>query len=242
MTDTFCSRSLKVHAEASSFVKGVKKEDVYAQIIAQIRALSEGQRDWVRSFQFYSPVHRPADLSRFIGLMLIRCGEPSPSARALYVVSESMGKVDLIDEIGHHSNTANAAALLWHGLHSLPQPSSNVNWAGFYVNTTNPTKRHACAIDMNISPALILGPFQGKVACQSIAFGRGVCGTAAADSRTVRVADVDNWPGHIACDAESKSEIVVPIVKQGVVSVFVKISTSSAWPSARGVDHTRDCH
>ena len=64
------------------------------------------------------------------------------------------------------------------------------------------------------SPAdqLILGPFQGKVACQTIRFGRGVCGTAAATQETQLVADVDEFPGHIACDSESKSEIVVPII------------------------------
>lgn len=59
---------------------------------------------------------------------------------------------------------------------------------------------------------LILGPFQGKVACQTIAFGRGVCGTAAATATTQLVQDVDLFPGHIACDGDSKSEIVVPIL------------------------------
>ena len=58
---------------------------------------------------------------------------------------------------------------------------------------------------------LILGPFQGKVACQTIAWGRGVCGTAAAEGKAVLVEDVEKWPGHIACDAESRSEVVVPI-------------------------------
>lgn len=61
-------------------------------------------------------------------------------------------------------------------------------------------------------PQLILGPFQGKVACQTIAFGRGVCGAAAATQQTQLVADVDKFPGHIACDGDSKSEIVVPIL------------------------------
>lgn len=67
-------------------------------------------------------------------------------------------------------------------------------------------------------PQLILGPFQGKVACQTIAFGRGVCGTAASEARTQLVADVDAFPGHIACDADSRSEIVVPIVVGGSAS------------------------
>lgn len=61
-------------------------------------------------------------------------------------------------------------------------------------------------------PQLILGPFQGKVACQTIAFGRGVCGTAAQTQTTQLVKDVDEFPGHIACDGDSKSEIVVPVL------------------------------
>lgn len=71
---------------------------------------------------------------------------------------------------------------------------------------------------------LVLGPFQGKVACQTIAFGRGVCGTAAATQKTQLVADVEAFPGHIACDGDSKSEIVVPvIVRQGENSKLVAI-------------------
>lgn len=72
------------------------------------------------------------------------------------------------------------------------------SWVGFYIART-PNE-------------LVLGPFQGNVACVRIAFGRGVCGTAAAERRTVVVDDVETFPGHIACDAGSKSEIVVPIV------------------------------
>lgn len=76
-----------------------------------------------------------------------------------------------------------------------------------------------------LSPAdqLILGPFQGKVACQTIRFGRGVCGTAAATQKTQLVADVEEFPGHIACDSESKSEIVVPIVEGGKVVAIIDI-------------------
>ncbi|KAK3325814.1 GAF domain-like protein [Apodospora peruviana] len=102
-------------------------------------------------------------------------------------------------------NLSNAAALLWHAYKSVPSPSNQVNWAGFYtidhsVPSTQPKQQ------------LILGPFQGKVACQTIAFGRGVCGTAASQKTTQLVPDVDAFPGHIACDGDSKSEIVVPIV------------------------------
>jgi L-methionine (R)-S-oxide reductase len=81
-----------------------------------------------------------------------------------------------------------------------------VNWAGFYVLYPTDPK------------TLILGPFQGHVACQTIALGRGVCGTAAAQQKTQLVADVEDFPGHIACDSQSKSEIVVPIIQGGKVS------------------------
>lgn len=104
------------------------------------------------------------------------------------------------------SNTANAASLIWHALHALPSPSNQVNWAGFYV------------LDRSSPNQLILGPFQGKVACQTIAFGRGVCGAAAQSKQTQLVPDVEKFPGHIACDGDSRSEIVVPILKEGKVS------------------------
>jgi L-methionine (R)-S-oxide reductase len=89
------------------------------------------------------------------------------------------------------ANAANMAALLWQTLPDL-------NWAGFYFAR---------------GQELVLGPFQGKVACVRIAMGRGVCGTAAVGRRTVVVPDVREFPGHIACDAASRSEIVVPLVK-----------------------------
>ncbi|KAJ0158714.1 Free methionine-R-sulfoxide reductase, partial [Colletotrichum tanaceti] len=100
-------------------------------------------------------------------------------------------------------NLANASSLLWHAYHSLPSPSNSVNWAGFYVldPLSTPSK-----------PSLILGPFMGKVACQTIRFGRGVCGAAAASRETQLVPDVDAFPGHIACDGDSRSEVVVPVV------------------------------
>ncbi|ROV96300.1 hypothetical protein VMCG_07645 [Cytospora schulzeri] len=104
-----------------------------------------------------------------------------------------------------HRNLANTASLLWHAYKSLPSPSRDVNWAGFYVLDPSTKPAH---------PSLILGPFQGKVACQTIAFGRGVCGAAAATQQTQLVPDVDAFPGHIACDGASKSEIVVPITTE----------------------------
>ena len=87
------------------------------------------------------------------------------------------------------ANLANAAALLWEAL-------PDINWAGFYMMEDG---------------ALVLGPFQGKTACIRIAVGRGVCGTAVAEDRTQLVPDVHAFPGHIACDSASRSEIVVPI-------------------------------
>ena len=88
------------------------------------------------------------------------------------------------------ANFANAAALIFH---SLP----DLNWAGYYLLRGN---------------ELVLGPFQGKVACVRIASGRGVCGSAVAQRRSLVVADVHEFPGHIACDAASRSELVAPLV------------------------------
>lgn len=85
---------------------------------------------------------------------------------------------------------ANAAALLWQCLPDL-------NWAGFYLLRGN---------------ELLLGPFQGKIACTTIRLGRGVCGTAAASRLPQRVDDVHLFPGHIACDAASRSELVIPLI------------------------------
>lgn len=87
------------------------------------------------------------------------------------------------------ANLANAAALLWEHL-------PDINWAGFYKMQDG---------------QLVLGPFQGKTACILIPVGRGVCGTAVAEDKTQRIRDVHDFPGHIACDAASNSEIVVPI-------------------------------
>jgi len=91
------------------------------------------------------------------------------------------------------ANMANAAALIWETLPGL-------NWAGFY---------------RNVDSELVLGPFQGRAACIRIPFGKGVCGTAAETLQVQRVEDVNAFPGHIACDAASASELVVPIVRDG---------------------------
>ncbi len=91
------------------------------------------------------------------------------------------------------ANAANAAALLFHTLPDL-------NWAGFYLMRGG---------------ELVLGPFQGKPACVRIPVGRGVCGTAVAERRSLVVPDVHAFPGHIACDSASRSELVVPLVQDG---------------------------
>lgn len=93
------------------------------------------------------------------------------------------------------ANLANASALLWQAL-------PDINWAGFYKLEDG---------------ALVLGPFQGKPACIRIPLGRGVCGAAAAQDRAQVVRDVHEFPGHIACDCASNSEIVLPIHKNGAV-------------------------
>ena len=100
---------------------------------------------------------------------------------------------------------SNAAALLWDAL-------EDINWAGFYLMRGG---------------RLVLGPFQGKVACIHIPVGKGVCGTAAARDETQLVADVHAFPGHIACDSASNSEIVVPIHRDGRVIGVLDIDSPS---------------
>ncbi|EYE91283.1 GAF domain-containing protein [Aspergillus ruber CBS 135680] len=116
------------------------------------------------------------------------------------------------------SNLSNTASLLWHAYAVLP---SNINWAGFYIRDDKfpPSSSQHSSPDR----VLLLGPFQGKPACQLIHFGRGVCGTAAAKKETVVVDDVMAFPGHIACDAESRSEVVVPVLVGGETVAIIDI-------------------
>ncbi|NOT42442.1 MAG: GAF domain-containing protein [Alphaproteobacteria bacterium] len=102
------------------------------------------------------------------------------------------------------ANAANVAALIW-------QFVPDLNWAGFYFLKGD---------------ELVLGPFQGKPACVRIAVGKGVCGTAAARRETVLVEDVHAFPGHIACDSASNSELVVPLVKDGEVRGVLDLDSS----------------
>lgn len=99
----------------------------------------------------------------------------------------------LADERDFIANAAQFSAFLYSQVDDL-------NWAGFYLNRNE---------------TLVLGPFQGQVACVRIPFGRGVCGAAAATRQTQRVEDVHAFPGHIACDSASNSELVIPLVKDG---------------------------
>jgi len=112
---------------------------------------------------------------------------------AAYAELESQLRGLLHGESDFIANAANMSSLLWH---SLP----DLNWAGVY---------------RLVGDQLVLGPFMGKPACVRIRMGKGVCGTAATTRTTQRVADVHAFPGHIACDAASRSEVVVPLIKNG---------------------------
>ncbi|MGZ5032654.1 MAG: GAF domain-containing protein [Usitatibacter sp.] len=116
------------------------------------------------------------------------------------------------------ANSANLAALIFHALPDL-------NWAGFYWMKGG---------------ELVLGPFQGKPACVRIALGKGVCGTAARDRRTLVVPDVSQFPGHIACDSASNSELVVPIVRGdrviGVLDLDSPLLSRFEEADARGLE------
>lgn len=101
------------------------------------------------------------------------------------------------------ANLSNAAAL-------LNQFLDRINWVGFYLTEEN---------------ELVLGPFQGLPACVRIPFGKGVCGTSASQMKTFRIEDVHAFPGHIACDAASQSEIVIPLIKDGKVIVVLDIDS-----------------
>lgn len=103
------------------------------------------------------------------------------------------------------ANAANTAALIFDAL-------PDVNWAGFYFLKGG---------------ELVVGPFQGKPACVRIALGRGVCGTAAAERRTIVVRNVEEFPGHIACDAASASEVVVPLITAGRLVGVLDIDSPS---------------
>lgn len=121
------------------------------------------------------------------------------------------------------ANVANVSSLLFH---SLPK----VNWVGFYFLKNE---------------ELVLGPFQGKLACTRIPLGKGVCGTAALKRQTIVVPDVDAFPGHIACDSASRSEVVVPLISQGKVWGVLDVDSPEAGrfteEDARGLEAIVEC-
>jgi len=121
--------------------------------------------------------------------------EAAVSKQELYADLLSQAKGLLHDEHDQVANAANFAALLYHSL-------AEVNWVGFYFMKDG---------------ELLVGPFQGKPACVHIALGKGVCGTAAQTRKTQLVPDVDAFPGHIFCDGDSRSELVVPLIHRGEV-------------------------
>ena len=143
----------------------------------------------------------------------IKADEKAELYRQLVAAADALtdGEPDAI------ANMANVSALLWE---SLP----DLNWAGFY---------------RNVGGELVLGPFQGRAACIRILFGKGVCGTAAATRETQVVADVHACPGHIACDAASRSELVVPIVR-GDVLIGV-LDLDSPEPGRFDAEDARGC-
>jgi L-methionine (R)-S-oxide reductase len=120
---------------------------------------------------------------------------PAGTKSELHAELLEQARALLTGERDRIANAANIAALIYHTLPDL-------NWAGFYFMQGG---------------ELVLGPFQGKPACVRIALGRGVCGTAARDRKTIVVPDVEAFPGHIACDSASRSEVVAPIVANGRV-------------------------
>jgi L-methionine (R)-S-oxide reductase len=129
--------------------------------------------------------------------------DPNTSKPQLYAELIKAAEALTDGEPDATANMANVAALLWQFLPDL-------NWAGFY---------------RMVNGELVLGPFQGKAACIRIPLGKGVCGTAAQTGEVQCVADVHAFPGHIACDADSRSEIVVPIMRDGHVVAVIDLDS-----------------
>lgn len=139
----------------------------------------------------------------------------------LYALLEKQ-LISLVEDCPPVSALSNAAALLWEAL-------DDINWAGFYLLKED---------------ALHLGPFQGKTACTYIPVGRGVCGTAAQTRQIQLVKDVHQFPGHIACDSASNSEIVLPLIKNGnllgVMDIDAPVFSRFDETDAEGLSHLCD--
>lgn len=129
--------------------------------------------------------------------------DPAQPKAELYRELAEAARALTLGEADPVANMANLAALVW-------QYVPRLNWAGFY---------------RMIEGELVLGPFQGRPACIRIALGQGVCGTAAQSGETQLVADVHAFPGHIACDAASASELVVPVRRDGIVVAVIDLDS-----------------
>lgn len=129
--------------------------------------------------------------------------DPAQPKTEMYRELAEAARALTADESDPVANMANLAALIWQYLPRL-------NWAGFY---------------RTVEGELVLGPFQGKPACIRIPFGRGVCGAAAQSGEVQLVADVHAFPGHIACDAASRSELVVPVLRGGKVIAVIDLDS-----------------
>jgi GAF domain-containing protein len=135
-------------------------------------------------------------------------GQGLEGYRLLTVQLESL----LADERDFIANAAQFSAFLYTQMDDL-------NWAGFYLNRNE---------------ELVLGPFQGQIACVRIPFGKGVCGAAAQSRETQRVEDVHAFPGHIACDSASNSELVVPLIKHGKLIGVLDLDSPSVGRFSEG--------
>ena len=140
---------------------------------------------------------------------------PAASRTVLHAQLLEQARALLAGERDATANAANLASLVFHTLPDL-------NWAGFYWLK---------------GAELVLGPFQGKPACVRIALGKGVCGTAVREARAIVVPDVHAFPGHIACDSASNSELVVPVMKDGRVLGVLDLDSPS-----RGRFNEEDAH
>lgn len=129
--------------------------------------------------------------------------DPDQPKPELYADMINAAKALVDGEPDSVANMANVAALIWQYLHDL-------NWAGFY---------------RMVDGELVLGPFVGKPACIRIPVGQGVCGAAAASGATQLVPDVHAFPGHIACDGETNSELVVPVIRDGEVIAVIDLDS-----------------
>lgn len=142
-------------------------------------------------------------VTAYIGGMFDFAPPATADKPALYADLLQAARALIAGEADGVANMANLSALLWQYLPDL-------NWAGFY---------------RMMGDALVLGPFQGKAACIRIPLGQGVCGAAAATGRTQLVPDVHAFPGHIACDAASRSELVVPVVHDGALLAVIDLDS-----------------